>query len=1024
MGVSINRGSIALIGAGLLLGLAPGKAVFGAEAQRTDNQKGDDSLSEVIVTGTRITTATGMSTPTPVTAVSADELQQMSPGTLVSALSKLPQFYGNTTNDVVGAFFGSPGAGNLNLRGLNTGGASSRTLTLLDGRRVVPATAKGGVDTNILPESLIRRVDTVTGGASAAYGTDAVAGVVNFILDTNYTGWQLHAQTGATSRKDHENSEFSATYGTDLGERAHLLLSAEYYQANGVFGYDGRDWYNAYGTITGSDPTGPRLLIRPNVVSAISTFGGLINGGVPTSSALYRKQFMPDGSLAPFVLGEGTLSGGGTSHSITNGGSGDYIGADIQTISPDARRGNGFLYVDYDATPNLNVYFQGLAGLSTVDQPDHGGRFNGGVSGGGTSLTIYRENAFLPDAVRQIMVDENLGSFQLSLTGDREGLGRESRLKQDNRTYAGTLGFKWNIAQAGFLQGWNVDGYVQYGTADNKGYQQGIILDRVEAAVDAVVDPNTGNVVCRAALINPAKWGGCVPLNPFGRGNASDAAIAYVTRFDAGKEISTPLYFNPDGYARGKTITYTSGIGKVYNTRTTQRVAELSASGEVAKGWGAGPIATALGIAWRREGIEQIVYDPSNPASDPGFFPAADPALRGVSQNIATRSSAIQNSTVPNIYGHYDVKEAFTEWQVPLLSDVPFARQLNLLASGRYADYEGSGGIWAWKYGLDWQVIPDVRLRGTVSRDVRAATLSERFDQTGGIGSVNPDPNFPNDGAQTFTIRSGGNPGLAPEKADTRTFGVIYQPGWLEGFSASVDYWDIDIAGAIGTLGLQRIVDDCARGAQDMCALIRRDPATQRLTQVINVSQNIAAAAGRGVDVEMSYRRSLRLFGSGRETLGLRAFYSRLMENSTTSDPSNPSTRVNIAGQTGVGVLPKDSATANLSYTNGPFNLFLQGRYIGPGVYNVRFNLPTAARPDIDDNSIGSMVYTDLTLGYSWDLSGGRLELYANALNVFDRAPPVVASWDGALAQTSSQVNSALFDPLGRRYTIGFNFRY
>jgi iron complex outermembrane recepter protein len=113
-----------------------------------------------------------------------------------------------------------------------------------------------------------------------------------------------------------------------------------------------------------------------------------------------------------------------------------------------------------------------------------------------------------------------------------------------------------------------------------------------------------------------------------------------------------------------------------------------------------------------------------------------------------------------------------------------------------------------------------------------------------------------------------------------------------------------------------------------------------------------------------------------------------------------------------------------VSYTNGAFNTFVQARYIGPGVYNVRFNLPTATRPDIDDNTIGSMVYTDLTLGYHWDTAGGRLELYGNALNLFDRAPPVVASWDGALAQTSSQVNSGLFDPLGRRYTIGINFRY
>ena len=240
----------------------------------------------------------------------------------------------------------------------------------------MPATSYGGVDINILPESLVKRVDTVTGGASAAYGTDAVAGVVNFILDTEYTGWQLHAQSGATSRSDHDNSEFAATYGVALGERAHLLLNAEYYKADGVFGYEDRDWYQSWGTITNpvstepanADPPERRLgrfhLRRPHQRRRAGDLRAVLAGSS-----------MPDGSLAPFVLGEGTLSGGGTSHSITNGGSGDYIGADMQTIAPDAKRGNGFLYLDFDATPNLNLYVQGLAGQSMTDQPDHGGRF-------------------------------------------------------------------------------------------------------------------------------------------------------------------------------------------------------------------------------------------------------------------------------------------------------------------------------------------------------------------------------------------------------------------------------------------------------------------------------------------------------------------------------------------------------------------------------------------------------------------------------------------------------------------------
>jgi outer membrane cobalamin receptor len=162
-----NRGSYPLIGVGVL-GLALAQGVAAAEVE-------DEELAEIVVTGSRIAGDIGMAAPTPVTAVTAQELTTLSPSTLISALSQLPQFYANTNSDVRSGFFGSPGSGNLNLRGLNTGG-SGRTLTLLDGRRVVPATGLGSVDINILPSVLVSRVETVTGGASAAYGTDAVAG--------------------------------------------------------------------------------------------------------------------------------------------------------------------------------------------------------------------------------------------------------------------------------------------------------------------------------------------------------------------------------------------------------------------------------------------------------------------------------------------------------------------------------------------------------------------------------------------------------------------------------------------------------------------------------------------------------------------------------------------------------------------------------------------------------------------------------------------------------------------------------
>jgi outer membrane receptor protein involved in Fe transport len=385
----------------------------------------------------------------------------------------------------------------------------------------------------------------------------------------------------------------------------------------------------------------------------------------------------------------------------------------------------------------------------------------------------------------------------------------------------------------------------------------------------------------------------------------------------------------------------------------------------------------------------------------------------------------IQNSTVANVHGNYEVKEAFAELQLPLLSGTAPFEQLNLLGAARYAEYTGSGGVWSWKTGIDWQLFGDLRLRGTVSRDIRAATLLERFNQTGGVGTVNQDPEFPNDGTQTFSSRTGGNPELDPEKSTTYTFGMVLQPDWLPGFSTSVDYWDVDITGAIGLLGFQRIVDDCfASPGSSVCDLITRDPATGRLSQVRNITQNIAAAAGRGLDVEVSYRQPVNLFGGDEENLSLRVFWSHLIENSTTTDRSNPGTYFDSAGQTGVGVLPKDSVTAIQNLRSGNFNLSLSERFISSGIYNKRYNQP-GARPDVEDNTVPSVIYVNLSASYDWDIAGGTLQLFGNVQNLLDKDPPITPTvFDSFLSQTGNQVNAGLFDLLGRRFTLGVKFRY
>jgi iron complex outermembrane receptor protein len=255
--------------------LALGSALAGAQET--------GPIEEVTVTGTLIERS-GMNAPTPVTSVSADQLSLMAPGNLIEALSQLPLFYGNTSSDSPGNFFTTPGSGNLNLRGIGT----NRTLVLLNGRRVVSSTRFGGTDINVFPEAMISRVESVTGGASAQYGTDAITGVTNFILDTEYEGVRGHIQGGSTSRNDADNYEASFAFGTDIGDRFHLLFSTEKYKRDGVFTYDGRDWYKSWGIVNNADPNGPRTLVRPYVVSTTATLTSTPKAPPPRRSFAIR----------------------------------------------------------------------------------------------------------------------------------------------------------------------------------------------------------------------------------------------------------------------------------------------------------------------------------------------------------------------------------------------------------------------------------------------------------------------------------------------------------------------------------------------------------------------------------------------------------------------------------------------------------------------------------------------------------------------------------------------------------------
>ncbi|HEX7081556.1 MAG TPA: TonB-dependent receptor [Gammaproteobacteria bacterium] len=949
----------------------------------------------MLVTGSRIQ-RTGMVTPTPVTAVTSTELQNMAPGQMINALSQLPQFSGNLTPQTTRWWIEGVG-GALNLRGAGL----NRTLVLLDGRRVAPTNRQGVANTSDLPEPFIQRVETVTGGASAAYGTDAVAGVVNFLLDTNFDGLEARVKTGRTTFSDGESRGATLAFGTDIGERLHFQVAGDYYHQDGIGGLEAlkrRGFFKQWARVTNPDPNGPSLIIRPFVRPTNFSYTGIINA---PGSALNKMEFVNTDqgvSVRPLEFsGVGDLDGGCNCQAEPS----QTYGVDQDDwLLDENQRENLFTYLDYDLSDKISVYFQAMASDSYTRAP-----WVGITLSGPWQATIFSGNPFLPSEVQAIMDQEGLESFGFGLFGRNNSntpLGTYT-VKTTQASRSGTFGFDAELGD-----NWGARGYVQYGKNDEENILHNPTrVDTLFLGLDAVRNPATGAIECRAAQVNPETFGDCVPINLFGGvQNLSPEAAEYI--------------LNP------RPMSILNFID--------QTVAELVLDGTIAQGWGAGPISMAAGASYREDSMRSWVPDlrdefvylngenthlrglvpEDQPNGMPGVRPGSVPPgyLGNNSLSVNLFTASIQNETA-SAEGTSHVSELFSELDIPLLSGRPLAQQLGLNVAARWADYSASGGIWAWKYGLNWQVTDALRIRGTRSRDVRAPTLHELFEQTGGGASVE-DPEL--GGIRYSTqVRVGGNPSLRPEEADTFTLGAVFQPPSVPGLGISVDWYDIDVHGAIAEPSAQDLVDLCFQGARDLCELITRDPDTQRIVSIAQLYTNLDDNRVKGVDVEMTYRRDVDWFGAA-GTLSTRFLGSWLDENSIKS-PGAP--RDDRAGEVGGMALPKRKFTAHLGYGVGPVDVFLQGRWIDGGVLN-RFYVEGV---DIDDNSVPSIFYTDLHFSYSGSFAGGgNWQAFAQISNLFNREP--VPTPGGVGRTGTNEFNQSLYDTLGRFFDVGVNLSF
>lgn len=923
----------------VVLALASAPVAFAQGVDDSVNDPGSASvdattLDAVAVTGSRIVRS-GYDTPTPVTMIGEEEIKAHAPINIANVVNQLPAFLGSTTETTnpSGLSGGYTAINSLNLRNLGT----TRTLVLLDGKRLPYANLTTGVDINTIPNALIKRVDVVTAGASSVYGSDAVSGVVNFILDKEYIGTKGTAQYGETTYGDNETFGLSLTHGTSFGaeDRGHFLISAEHYYSDGIRD-NPRPWYTGRTNVLNPDytPTNgePEYLVADYAAPRASAPGAIVTSG-PLEGLYFGEGGEPAWiNLGPITSGATTI--GSPDWRYFNYGQ----GKNKQDIAPQVKRRSVFSRMSYDVTDSAQVY----------------GEFSYGRTEGFTHITpqyyygnlaIQADNAFLPVEIADTMAD--LGLTELAIGTHNADLGGAP-------TWTDRALSRYIVGVSGDLGLFGTDWYWDVSVNRNisKIHQAGDvnIQSNYRSAVDAVRDAN-GVVVCRSTLTNPSD--GCVPFNILGTGTSSEQARAYVT-----------------GHAW-------------MDQKWTQDTLFALMSGEPFSTW-SGPVSLAFGLEHRREKLS----GEANPLGYTNGFWAAN-------------FKATQ--------GENDVSEAFVETVIPLAKDASWAKALDFNAAFRGTEYSNSGYVQTWKAGLSYTPIDDIRIRATRSRDIRAPNLVELFQPglTRTLGTTDP---FTNQTVNYLEI-AGGNPDLKPEIADTINLGVIVQPRFLPGFSASVDYFEIDISDSISNISnpLQR----CYDGETIYCSLVDRD-AQGTLVSVRQAALNIARRLARGIDYEVSYVRPV-----GEGALSLRAMASNYRE--MMSDNGQGTVTDSIGGS-----VPEWRYRIQANYQTGPVSLSLTARGLSELSYNNTYiecasNCPTSI-PDartININTIPSVRYFDLGASYRFTDS---LEWFLSVSNLLDKDPPQVGG--SMTSDAPNGTRAALHDIYGRSFQTGLRFQF
>jgi outer membrane receptor protein involved in Fe transport len=1007
----------------------------------------DQSLEEVVVTGSRIARP-NLESAVPVTTVTANEIYETGSTSVGDLLNDLPALRSTFSQSNSTRFLGTTGLNLLDLRGLGT----QRTLVLVNGRRHVASDILGNAvspDVNTFPSDLIERVDVVTGGNSAVYGSDAIAGVVNFILKKDFTGLQFRGQGGQSFDSDAGDYYASVLAGTNFwDDKGNIAANFEYAKQEPFFASDRPNLaHQGLFVVSESDPPDalngsdgtPDRLYYPDVRAVTYSNGGSVLAAAASDSGLapcglasnidpdtglrvpYSCPliFQPDGSLAPQT---GERIGLGPNGNFNGGNGSNNREYHLLGILPKLERYSfnvfGNLKISDSFAPYVEAKYVRTNSLLQA-QPAF---FQGGTIDGDREQPRF-DNPYLTDANRTAINDARVaagldplaGSDQFRLYKNLSDLGgRGEDAKRETTRFV--VGVGGNMGDT-----WKYDVSVNWGQFKEDTRVTGNLdLQRFALAMDSAQGPN--GIVCRSQIDPDAAYSyddtnpvavarlptdiaDCQPMNPFGEGNISPAARNYV-------------------------LQDTTSVAKI-----TEFVASASITGDSSAWFSlpAGPVGVAFGVEHRTEDV---------------FFEADELVSSGL-----TFYNALPKLDPPK----QKVDEVFTEFRVPLLTEKPGARELTLNLAARYADYNGAtGGVLAYNGGLEWAPVDGVRLRAGLARAVRAPSLVDLYSEQSqnfadiedpcsahNIGGGSPTraancaaagipANFDWSEAATPEILSGGNPDLKEETSDSFTAGIVLQPTFLPGFTFSADYFDIDIDDVITAPDAQQIMDACYDSADlnnQFCGLFQRwgaaggpsyipgtsdptsDPDAPYALQNGTLQQtllNYASSTARGIDFEVGYNGNIGELGK----LGTRVIYTHVLQRDDFLDPAHPSDPDQVLYELGD---PKDAFNWNTDFTVGKFKFGYQMRYIGHMVIDLAENVfsvggnPPQNADYAEKKYYPTVIYHDIRAAY--DIRDD-LSAYVGVDNLSDRVPP--------LGLTGVGEGSGIYDVRGRLWFGGF----